>query len=143
MLEKIVINNSLYAIIIRRNYESKKSIEFFTPSNFSQQLGYMKRPTGHEIKPHAHKKKIKKIEFTQEVLFIKSGKIRVDFYDKKKKYLLSKILNKGDIIMLSEGAHGFRVLEECEMYEVKQGPYDESSDKEKFEGILDKEAKIE
>ena len=84
MLEKIVINNSLYAIIIRRNYESKKSIEFFTPSNFSQQLGYMKRPTGHEIKPHAHKKNKKKIEFTQEVLFIKSGKIRVDFYDKKK-----------------------------------------------------------
>ena len=143
MIEKIVINKILYAIIIRTNYESKKSIEFFTPTNFSQQLGYMKRPTGHEIKPHIHKKITKKIEFTQEVLFIKSGKIRVDFYDTEKKYLLSKILKKGDLILLSEGGHGFRVLEECIMYEVKQGPYDISSDKEKFEGVSDTETKIE
>ena len=87
MIEKIEIDKILYAIIIRTNYKSEKGIEFFTPNNFSQQLAYMKRPTGYEIKPHTHKKIMKQIEFTQEVLFIKSGKIRVDFYDKKKKIL--------------------------------------------------------
>jgi len=141
MIEKVEINKITYAIIIRSSYENE-GIKFFTPNNFSQQLAYMKRPNGYEIKPHIHQIISKKIEFTQEVLFIKSGKIRVDFYDKEKNYLLSKILSKGDIILLSEGGHGFKVIEECEMYEVKQGPYDEANDKKRFEGILNKETKI-
>ena len=141
MIEKIEIDNKLYAIIIRSNYK-KDGIEFFTPGNFSQQLGYMKRPSGYEIKPHIHKKISKKIEFTQEVLFIKSGKLRVDFYNTEKKYIQSKIIEKGDIILLSDGGHGFKVIDECEIYEVKQGPYDESNDKERFDGIKDKENKI-
>ncbi len=141
MIEKIEIDKKLYAIIIRSNYK-KDGIEFFTPGNFSQQLGYMKRPSGYEIKPHIHKKISKKIEFTQEVLFIKSGKLRVDFYNTEKKYIQSKIIEKGDIILLSDGGHGFKVIDECEIYEVKQGPYDESNDKERFDGIKDKETKI-
>ncbi len=142
MIEKIEVDKKVYAIIIRSNYK-KEGIEFFTPDNYSQQLGYMKRPSGYEIKPHIHKKISKKIEFTQEVLFIKSGKLRVDFYNNKKQYLQSKILSKGDIILLSEGGHGFKVIDECEIFEVKQGPYDEINDKERFEGKLDKETKIE
>ena len=141
MIEKIEIDKKLYAIIIRSNYK-KDGIEFFTPGNFSQQLGYMKRPSGYEIKPHIHKKISKKIEFTQEVLFIKSGKLRVDFYNTEKIYIQSKIIEKGDIILLSDGGHGFKVIDECEIYEVKQGPYDESNDKERFDGIKDKETKI-
>mgnify|MGYP001472652437 FL=1 len=142
MIEKIEVDKKVYAIIIRSNYK-KEGIEFFTPDNYSQQLGYMKRPSGYEIKPHIHKKISKKIEFTQEVLFIKSGKLRVDFYKNEKQYLQSKILSKGDIILLSEGGHGFKVIDECEIFEVKQGPYDEINDKERFEGKLDKETKIE
>ncbi len=141
MIDKIEVNKKIYAIIIRSSY-SKDGIEFFTPDNYSQQLGYMKRPTGHQIKPHIHKKISKKIEFTQEVLFVKSGKLRVDFYNNKKQYLLSKILTKGDVILLSEGGHGFSVIDECEIFEVKQGPYDEINDKERFTGVLDKEIKI-
>ena len=141
MIEKVEINKIIYAIIIRANYKNE-GIEFFTPNNFSQQLAYMKRPIGHEIKPHIHQITTKKIEFTQEVLFIKKGKLRVDFYDKEKNYLMSKILLRGDVILLSEGGHGFKVLEECEMYEVKQGPYDEANDKKRFEGILDQEIRI-
>ena len=142
MIEKIEVEKKVYAIIIRNNYK-KEGIEFFTPDNYSQQLGYMKRPSGYEIKPHIHKKISKKIEFTQEVLFIKSGKLRVDFYNNEKQYLESKILIKGDVILLSEGGHGFKVIDECEIFEVKQGPYDEINDKERFEGKLDKETKIE
>lgn len=141
MIDKIEVNKKIYAIIIRSSY-SKDGIEFFTPDNYSQQLGYMKRPSGYEIKPHIHKKISKKIEFTQEVLFIKSGKLRVDFYNNEKQYLESKILIKGDVILLSEGGHGFKVIDECEIFEVKQGPYDEINDKERFEGKLDKETKI-
>ena len=141
MLEKIIINGEIYAIIISKNYRSE-GIEFFTPNEFSQQLAYMKRPKNYEIKPHIHHNITKQIKYTQEVLFIRSGKIRVDFYNDKKKYIQSNILQKGDIILLSKGGHGFKVLEECEIIEVKQGPYDEKKDKERFEGVNDKETKI-
>ena len=131
MIEKIEINKVLYAIIIRSNYKGD-GIEFFTPEDFSQQLAYMRRPKGYIIQPHIHKKINKQINFTQEVLFIKSGKLKVDFLMKKKKYLQSNILEKGDIILLSKGGHGFEIIEESEIIEVKQGPYDKELDKERF-----------
>ncbi len=132
MLEKLVIENEIYAIVIRKDYKST-GIEFFTPNEFSQQLGYMKRPKGYEIKPHIHKSVSKMVKFTQEVLFIKSGILRVDFYNEKKEYKQSLTLQKGDTILLSKGGHGFKVIKECEIIEVKQGPFDETNDKERFE----------
>ena len=70
------------------------------------------------------------------------GVLRVDFYSQKKKYLYSKILNKNDIIMLVHGGHGFKVLKNVEMLEIKQGPYSISKDKVKFENIDEKNIKI-
>tara|TARA_B100000941_G_C28241740_1_gene416860 strand:- start:118 stop:546 length:429 start_codon:yes stop_codon:yes gene_type:complete len=141
MIEKIVIKNELFAIIIRKEFK-KDGIEFFTPNEFSQQLAYMRRPSGYKIEPHLHQNVKKEIKFTQEVLFIRSGKIRVDFYDNNKDYQQSTNLNEGDIILLSKGGHGFKVLEECEIIEVKQGPYDETNDKTRFKGVKDLDTKI-
>ena len=132
MIEKVEKNKKIYAIIIRANY-SKEGIEFFTPNEFSQQLAYMKRPKGYNISPHLHLNTNKNIQNTQEVLLIRSGKVRVDFYESDKKYFLSKILTKGDVILLAFGGHGFEILEESEIIEVKQGPYEETKDKERFE----------
>ena len=39
--------------------------------------------------------------------------------------------------MLVSGGHGFSVLEEVEMIEVKQGPYSGDADKKRFDGIGD------
>ncbi len=141
MIEKIIINNELYAIIIRKNYKST-GIEFFTPNDFSQQLAYMRRPKGYIIQPHVHKNVKKEIKFTQEVLLIRSGKVQVDFYSEKKKYVESNILNEGDIILLSKGGHGFKVIDECEIVEVKQGPYDPLEDKVKFDPEKETNIKI-
>ena len=79
------------------------------------------------------------VVMTQEVLFIKKGKIRVDFYDEYEDYLESAVLEPGDVILLVSGGHGFTVLEEVEMIEVKQGPYSGEADKKRFEGINDNE----
>ena len=68
------------AIIIRSNFSSE-GIEFFTPNDFSQQLGYMNRPAGYIIEPHVHNIVKREVELTNEVIFIKSGLVRVDFYD--------------------------------------------------------------
>ncbi len=131
MINKIVHKNKILAIIIK-NYRSKKGITFFTNPKDTQQVGYMKHKKNHIIQPHTHKKKLKKILYTTEVLIILKGALKVDFYDDKKKYLLSKKITKGEIIVLMNGGHGFKVLKNLEMIEVKQGPYKLSSDKHKF-----------
>ena len=95
----------------------------------------MHHPAGKVIDPHVHNPLPREVQYTQEVLFIKKGKLRVDFYDDEKKYLDSRILEKGDVILLATGGHGFEVLEEIEMIEVKQGPYAGDEDKTRFTGI--------
>lgn len=132
MVEKVTFKNLVLAIIIRSNYQ-KKGISFFTPGDFSQQLGYMNRPKGYVIEPHVHNLIERKVTLTQEVLYIKNGKVRVDFYDDDKNYLESKIVEKGDVILLAAGGHGFEMLEDAEMIEIKQGPYCGDEDKVRFE----------
>lgn len=134
MIQQITHNDKLLSIIIRRNFE-KNGIEFFTPDDFSQQLAYMKRPKDYVIPPHVHNAVVREVQFTKEVLFIKSGKVRVDFYDDDKNYLQSSILEAGDVVLLAYGGHGFEMIEESEIIEVKQGPYAGEMDKVRFESI--------
>ena len=137
MIDKIFHMGTQIALIIKSDFY-KNGIEFFTPSSFSQQLGYMNRPRGYQIPPHVHNPVAREVILTQEVLFIKSGKVRVDFYNDDKNYLESRVLDKGDIILLAGGGHGFEMLEESEMIEVKQGPYCGNKDKICFEAVSSK-----
>jgi hypothetical protein len=121
------------ALIIRRSFNND-GIVFFTPNEYSQQLGYMKRKAGYVIAPHLHNPLPREIQFTKEVLFIKSGRVRVDFYDDDQQYLESAALETGDIILLAFGGHGFEMLEESEIIEVKQGPFAGDGDKTRFNG---------
>jgi hypothetical protein len=141
MVEYINYKKSIFAIIIRRDFQ-KEGIEFFTPDSFSQQVAYMKRGFEYRIEPHVHKIVNRDISVTQEVLLIKSGKVRVDFYSNGKKYIESRILLQGDVILLADGGHGFKMLEESEIIEVKQGPYAGDMDKERFNSVMDKDVKI-
>lgn len=134
MIEHIRHHEEVLAIILRANFHSE-GIEFFTPAHFSQQLGYMNRPQGYVIPPHVHNPVAREVQFTKEVLIIKSGKVRVDFYDDDQNYLESSILNQGDILLLAFGGHGFEMLEASEIIEVKQGPYAGEADKTRFAGI--------
>ena len=138
MIEKIFNKKVLYALIVRSNYKKKKGVNFFTDRTATQQFGYMNHKKGHKIFPHRHNKRKSKIEITTEVIIMLQGILRVDFYDNKEKYLFSKKLYSNDIIMLSNGGHGFKVLKDVKMIEVKQGPYSLLKDKIKFENIDEK-----
>ena len=135
MIESFHYNGQVLALVLRTNYQAK-GISFFTPDEFSQQLGYMNRPSGHIIPPHVHNPVQREVHFTKEVLFIKSGRVRVDFFDDNQNYLESSILEKGDVILLAFGGHGFEMLEPSEIIEVKQGPYAGEQDKTRFEAKL-------
>jgi|SRR5688500_14215899 hypothetical protein len=134
MVEYIKKNGQTLSVIIKASYQ-KEGIEFFTPGDFSQQLGYMNRKQGYEIPPHKHNLVERKVTLTQEVLYIKSGKVRVDFYDEEEQYLESRVVERGDVILLAAGGHGFQMLEDSEMIEVKQGPYCGDEDKVRFSSI--------
>ena len=142
MIEKIIHKKKLLALIARGKYRNKKGITFFTPDDVTQQFGYMKHKKGHIINPHKHKKRLTKILITTEVILLLKGILRVDFYNDKKKYLFSRKIYAGDIIMLVNGGHGFKVLKDIEMIEVKQGPYSLSADKTKFNKVDEKKIKI-
>ncbi|AFY34235.1 hypothetical protein [Calothrix sp. PCC 7507] len=141
MIEKIIDHNQLLALIISQKFHAP-GIHFFTPNELSQQLAYMHHPAGKVIQPHIHNSFVREVQYTQEVLFIKKGKLRVDFYNNQQQYLESRILEAADVILLVAGGHGFEVLEEIEMIEVKQGPYVGEQDKTRFIGINSKETKI-
>lgn len=133
--EEIKFGEKLIAIILKADYKSNR-IRFFSPPEFSQQLGFLPHKKGNIIKPHFHKEVHRNISFTQEVLFIKKGKVVVNFYTLDKKYICSRKLNKGDFVFICYGGHGFNIVKDAEIIEVKQGPYmDKAHDKEVFEGI--------
>lgn len=140
MIDKILYKDQLLAIIIRKNF-SEPGINFFTPDEFSQQLAFMKHPTGKIIQPHVHNSVQREVHFTKETLFIRKGKLRIDFYTDSQNYIGSHILESGDVILLSEGGHGFEMLEETEIIEVKQGPYAGETDKTRFEPVAEASVK--
>ncbi len=135
-IEQISKKNKVIALIIRNEYQGE-GVDFVTPNEYSQQVAYMHHPQGKIIGAHVHNMVHRNVVLTQEVLFIKKGILRVDFYDEYEDYLESTRLYAGDIILLVSGGHGFKVLEEVEMIEVKQGPYCGDGDKERFEGVAD------
>lgn len=133
-VEEVKKKNKLLAMIIRNDYACQ-GVEFLTPNEYSQQVAYMHHPKGKIIDAHVHNLVHRNVVVTQEVLLIKQGILRVDFYDEYEDYLESRDLYAGDIILLVSGGHGFQVLEELEMVEVKQDPYAGEDDKKRFEGV--------
>jgi len=134
VIDRILQGNIELAIIIRAGY-AREGITFLTPNEYSQQLGYMKRRAGYRIAAHIHNSVPRAVTFTREVLFVKSGKVRADFYDDDRRYVESRILEAGDVILLASGGHGFEMLEDSEMIEVKQGPYAGDEDKTLLEPV--------
>ena len=133
--EEIGHQGTTIAMIMRGNYSAPGS-RFFSPADFSQQFGFLVHRQGHAIPAHFHKKIQREIFLTQEVLLVKKGEIQVNLYSNEKEFLTSRRLHGGDIIFLCSGGHGFTMLEDSEIVEIKQGPYSgRDSDKENFKGI--------
>jgi hypothetical protein len=118
--------------LIVRSQFSANGVDFLTPDTFGQQIAYMNRPSGEVIQAHIHEPISRQLIGTQEVLYVRSGRIRVDFYESDRTYVSSAILGAGDLMLLNTGGHGFEVLENTDMIEIKQGPFAEGRDKTRF-----------
>ena len=131
MKEEIVIDGHLCAIILAADFD-EPGIQFFTSNDLSQQLASMSYSAGKIIPAHTHNLVRREVSYSQEALFIRKGKVRVDFYTQQQEYRKSRVLGAGDVILLIAGGHGFEVLEDLNMVEVKQGPYFGDTDKTRF-----------
>jgi hypothetical protein len=142
MKEEIFIDGQLCAIILPASYD-EPGIHFFTSNYLSQQLASMSYTSGKVIPAHTHNPLPREFVYTQEALFIRKGKLRVDFYTQQQEYRTSRVLGVGDVILLISGGHGFEVLEDLNMVEVKQGPYLGDSDKARFASELPKNLRFD
>ena len=131
MIEKVIYDKNLLAIIIRKkNYPKKEGANFITSNKDPLQLGFINYPSNHIIKPHFHLKRKKIINTCPEVLIVQSGVLNVFFYTKNnQKINITKKLKSGDIILLLQGGHGFKVSKKISLIEIKQGPYLINKDK--------------
>jgi hypothetical protein len=140
-MDTITHEDQILAMVIPAEF-SEPGVSFFTPNNYSQQLAYMRHPTGRMVRPHAHNEMRREVFRTLEVLFIRKGRLRVDFYKQDGTYIVSYVLGAGDTILLVSGGHGFEMLEEVEMIEVKQGPFAGPTDKTLFDPVAPHEIRI-
>ena len=130
-VEQISWNDHPLAYIVRHDYEPAATT-FVTPADFTQQLGFVVTPKGGEIQPHLHRSLERRIRGISEVLLVKKGRCEVNFYTNEKEPVTTRELGVGDILLLIDGGHGFRMLEDTVFVEIKQGPYIGLEEKERF-----------
>jgi hypothetical protein len=131
LVEEIVWMGRPLSYIIRRELVPAETT-FLTPPEFTHQVGFVVYPAGGEVQPHLHRSVERNIKGTSEVLLVKKGRCEVDIYNNVKETIARRELREGDILLLVDGGHGFRMLEDTVFVEIKQGPYTGLDEKERF-----------
>jgi mannose-6-phosphate isomerase-like protein (cupin superfamily) len=129
--ECISENNSILAYLIY-NSENPNKTTFITTPDLNFQAGFIIYPEGSEIPRHFHHPVQRSIQGTSEVIIIREGTCIVDIYTSTKELIASRPMDKGDIVMFFSGGHGFRITENTVLFEIKQGPYPGTEEKERF-----------
>ena len=111
---------------------SPEATTFVTPSHYNQQVGFIAYPAGGEVQRHLHLPLERHLVGTSEVLFVRKGRCVVDVYDDAKELVASREVRAGDLMLMVGGGHGLRMVEDTLFLEVKQGPYLECDEKERF-----------
>ena len=130
-VEQIASGGKVLAYIIRSEINPDKTT-FLTPSDLKQQVGFIVYPAGGVIKRHVHRPLERHLIGTSEVLIVRRGRCEIDIYDDERELVASRQLRPGDIMLMVGGGHGFRMLEDTVLLEVKQGPYTGIDEKEHF-----------
>ena len=131
MFERIPAEGPLLALLLSSRDDPDETT-FPTPPELGLQVGFVVYPAGGEIQRHDHRPLERRIVGTPEVLVVRSGRCEVDLYDEERRQVATRELRAGDVILIAAGGHGFRMLEDTVLLEVKQGPYVGLDEKERF-----------
>lgn len=121
-VEAIGRDGKVFAYVMRDTPGEKKTT-FLTPDEAIQQVGFVVHPAGAEVKRHYHLPLERSIVGTPEVLVVRQGRCEMDVYDDRQELVCTRELEAGDIMVMVGGGHGFRMVEDTVLLEVKQGPY--------------------
>ena len=122
---------NLLAYIIRFE-DIKEGKNFITSNDAEFQLASFDLSDDTVIERHYHPKQERKIKYTNEVLIVLDGELEVDIYDNEKNHIQTVNLKSLDTIALIDGGHGISFNSQTKFIEVKQGPYNEKTDKKRF-----------
>ncbi len=121
-VENIRWNGELLACIISARVSFEQT-GFLTPPEYNFQVGFIVHPADSEIAPHDHSAGEHRVNQIFEVLLVRKGRCEVDIYNRDREHVATRELRVGDLIIIIEGGHGFRMLEDTVFLEIKQGPY--------------------
>ncbi|CAN5251065.1 hypothetical protein BH09GEM1_BH09GEM1_15640 [soil metagenome] len=130
-VEEIVASGKTLAVIIRSQVSPLRTT-FLTPPEYKQQVGFVVYPAGGTIERHTHVPLERRLVGTSEVIVVRSGRCELDVYDDDHTLAATRTLATGDVMLMVGGGHGFRMLEDTVLLEVKQGPYTGLDEKERF-----------
>jgi uncharacterized protein YjlB len=130
-IEAITVDGVVLAYLARSDALPDKTT-FLTPGDCNLQVGHVVYPAGSEITRHMHLPIERHIVGTTEVLIVERGRCEVDIYGQDRRVVTTRELNAGDILIAVAGGHGFRLLQDTVLLEVKQGPYPGGAEKERF-----------
>jgi hypothetical protein len=131
VIETIAHNGVTLAYVLRCASLPDRTT-YWTPDDATLQVGHVVYPADSDIPRHAHLPVERSIVGTGEVLLVQRGRCDVDIYDDDRQLVTKRELHVGDILIAVSGGHGFHVLEDTVLLEVKQGPYAGGNDKERF-----------
>jgi len=118
-------------MIVRAEPRPEKTA-FYTTPELNLQVGKIVYPAGSEIPRHSHRPVIRSVSGTSEILVVQNGRMLLDVYADDRSLVCSREMAEGDLVILVSGGHGFRLLEDTVLIEVKQGPYSGQQEKERF-----------
>jgi mannose-6-phosphate isomerase-like protein (cupin superfamily) len=131
-IEIIRQGRALLAYVVRAD-ATRAATSFFTGEEASFQAGFVVYPAGGAVVPHVHLPVARAVMGTSEMLLVRKGRCIVDIYGADRVLAASRELGTGDLVLLIDGGHGFRMLEDTVLLEVKQGPYSGQAEKERFD----------
>lgn len=131
-LEIIAAGDVELAYIIGADWEPDET-SFLTPGHLPFQMGMIVYGAGSTLPAHVHLPITRQVEGTSECIIVRKGRCVLDIYTSERKFVASRELREGTIVLLLGGGHGFRMLEDTILFEVKQGPYAGNKDKARFE----------
>lgn len=130
-IEQVADASGILALVIRAGATSDATA-FLTSSDSAFQAGFVVYPANGRVKPHVHLPVARHIEGTAEFLLVRSGRCVVDIYSADRRIVATRELGPGDAVLSLGGGHGFRMLADTVLLEIKQGPYN-LAEKERFE----------
>jgi len=129
-IEKVIHEDNVLAAFIRSE-DWSPGLNFLCQDDDPIQVGLWDYQSGKILGPHSHVKNERKITITQEILFIKKGRVRASIYNENDELVKDVDLSSGDLIILFSGGHGYTILEDnTQVLEVKNGPYTGLNDRE-------------